>query len=83
MTKLHYSRCLTAFFSSVFQAIGKWVHSLALSVIRQVGFLFPLLMILSRTAGEFGLVCAQPISDTCALLLGIGMYLAVIRKIKE
>ena len=63
--------CFTNLFSSVFQAMGKWVHSLLLSVIRQAGFLFPLLITLNFLAGDTGLICAQPIADTGALLLGI------------
>jgi putative MATE family efflux protein len=75
--------CFTNLFSSVFQSMGKWVHSLALSVIRQAGFLFPLLVILNLTAGELGLICAQPIADTGALLLGIGIYRSLVRKLKD
>ena len=75
--------CFTNLFSSVFQSMGKWVHSLALSVIRQAGFLFPLLIVLNRIAGEMGLVCAAPVADTCALLIGIGMYRNLIRKLNE
>ena len=74
--------CFTNLFSSVFQSMGKWVHSLVLSVIRQAGFLFPLLVILNLLMGEMGLVFAAPIADTCALLLGIVLYRVLIRKIK-
>lgn len=74
--------CFTNLFSSVFQAMGKWAHSLALSVIRQAGFLFPLLVILNLVAGEMGLVCAQPIADTGALLLGIGIYRKLVKQLK-
>ena len=75
--------CFTNLFSSVFQAMGKWVHSLALSVIRQVGFLFPLLITLELLMGEMGLVCAQPIADTGALLLGIGLDRVLTKQMKE
>ena len=72
--------CFTTLFGSVFQSMGKWVHSLVLSVIRQLGFLFPLLFLMNHVAGEMGLVCAAPVADTCALLVGIGMYRSLIRK---
>ncbi len=75
--------CFTNLFSSVFQSMGKWAHSLALSVIRQVGFLFPLLIVLGRLVGEMGLVCAAPVADTCALLIGGGMYRSLIKKLNE
>ena len=75
--------CFTNLFSSIFQAMGKWVHSLALSVIRQVGLLIPLLAILNRLAGEMGLVCAQPAADTVSLLVGVGIYLSLMKQLKD
>ena len=75
--------CFTNLFSSIFQSMGKWAHSLALSVIRQAGLLFPLLIILNSFIGEKGLVCAQPISDTTALLIGIIFYVVLIRQYRE
>ena len=75
--------CFTNLFSSVFQSMGKWAHSLALSVIRQAGFLFPLLIVLNLVMGETGLVCAAPIADTCALLLGIFIYRRLVRNMNH
>ena len=74
--------CFTNLFSSIFQAMGKWAHSLALSVIRQAGLLFPLLVIMNYFVGEMGLVYAQPISDTISLIVGISFYVILIRKYK-
>lgn len=73
--------CFTNLFGSIFQAMGKWVQSLALSIIRQAGILFPLLIFMSKYAGETGLVYAQPISDTVSLIVGIIFYILLIRKI--
>lgn len=75
--------CFTNLFSSIFQAMGKWVQSLALSVIRQAGLLIPLLTIMNQFAGETGLVCAQPIADTASLLVGIGIYVTLMKKYKN
>lgn len=75
--------CFTNLFSSIFQAMGKWIHSLALSVIRQIGLLIPLLAILSRLVGEMGLICAQPAADTLSLLVGIGIYISLMKQLKE
>ena len=72
--------CFTNLFSSVFQAMGKWVQSLLLSLIRQLIMLIPLLIILSQTIGEMGLVYSQPISDTVAFIAGIILYLILIKK---
>ena len=72
--------CFTNLFSSIFQSMGKWLQSLALSVIRQLGLLFPLLVLFNALGGEMGLVCAQPIADTIALVIGIVMYVILMRK---
>ncbi|MBQ2803348.1 MAG: MATE family efflux transporter [Lachnospiraceae bacterium] len=74
--------CFTNLFSSIFQAMGKWLQSLALSVIRQAVFLFPLLVIMNHLVGEKGLVCAQPIADTISLLVGITLYHILMCKYK-
>ena len=74
--------CFTNLFSSIFQAMGKWLHSLALSVIRQALFLFPLLIILNAIIGEFGLVCAQPIADIVSLVVGICFYRSLSKKFR-
>ena len=66
--------CYTCLFNSIFQAIGKWKQSMALSLLRQAVFLIPMLIILNNTIGMYGLVWAQPISDTVALIAGIGIY---------
>ena len=72
--------CFTNLFSSIFQAMGKWAHSLALSVIRQAGLLFPLLVLMNHFVGEIGLVYAQPISDTVSLVVGIVFYVILMKK---
>ena len=71
--------CFTNLFTSIFQAIGKWLHSLALSVIRQAVVLVPLLFVINMVAGEMGLVYAPPIADTLSLLLGVILYKLLMR----
>lgn len=72
--------CFTNLFSTIFQAMGKWVQSLMLSLTRQAIVLIPMLIILNTAIGEMGLVYAQPIADTIALITGIILYLTLIRK---
>ena len=67
---------------SIFQAMGKWLQSLSLSVIRQALLLAPLLAILNALVGEMGLVYAQPIADTISLAAGMIIYLLLMRKFK-
>ena len=70
--------CFTSLFSSIFQAMGKWKESLALSVIRQAFLIIPLLILLNRLMGAYGLVWSQPIADTISLLVGTGLYRSIV-----
>ena len=72
--------CFTNLFGSIFQAMGKWKHSLAISIIRQVVVLMPMLVIMNILVGEIGLVCAQPVADTVTLIAGIVLYIWVMKK---
>ena len=70
-----FGMCFVMLLNSIFQAMGKWLQSLVLSFVRQGFLLIPLLIILNRTAGMYGLVWSQPISDTIALVVGLTMYI--------
>lgn len=72
--------CFSNLFGSIFQAMGKWKHSLAVSLVRQVGVWIPMLIIMSIFVGEIGLVCAQPVADTVTLIIGSILYVLVIKK---
>ncbi len=72
--------CFTNLFCSIFQAMGKGLESLTLSVVRQGFLLIPLLLVMNRLFGEMGLVCSQPAADTITLIIGIVLYIKVIRK---
>ena len=72
--------CFTNLFCSIFQAMGKGFESLTLSVVRQGFLLIPLLLVMNRLFGEMGLVCSQPTADTITLIIGIVLYIKVIRK---
>lgn len=75
--------CFTNLFGSIFQAMGKWLQSLLLSLIRQAGILFPLLIILNQYVGEKGLVCAQPVADSVTLVVGIVMYVVIMKRVNN
>ena len=72
--------CFTTLFGSIFQAMGKWIPSLAISVVRQIGLLIPLLVIFQHFVGEIGLICAQPIADTITFMVGIILYVKLMKK---
>ena len=75
--------CFTNLFCSIFQAMGKWIQSLSLSVIRQLGLLFPLLIILNGIGGEMGLVSAQPVADSITLVIGFVLYHISMKRYEE
>jgi len=75
--------CFTCLFNSIFQAMGKWIQSLLLSVIRQGILLIPCLIILNKSIGAYGLVWSQPISDTVSLLIGILMYIGILHGLRK
>lgn len=66
--------CFVMLFNSIFQAMGKWKQSMFLSAFRQALLLIPLLIILNRVMGLYGLVWSQPISDSLSLIMGIVLY---------
>lgn len=69
-----FGMCFTMLLNSIFQAMGKWFQSLALTVFRQGIMLIPLLIVLNQTMGMYGLVWSQPIADTASLGVGFAMY---------
>ncbi len=75
--------CFTNLFGAIFQSMGRWFQSLLLSLVRQLVILIPLLIILKKFGGETGLMCAQPIADTLTLVMGIIMYIVIMKNIKK
>lgn len=72
--------CFTNLFCSIFQAMGKGLESLTLSVVRQGLILIPLLLVLNNLFGEMGLVCSQPAADNITLIIGTILYIRVLKK---
>lgn len=70
-------------FNAIFQAMGMWKRSLALSVLRQGIIFIPALFILEHLMGMYGLVWSQPVADTIALSLGVLLYRQVAGNLKE
>ena len=69
--------------ASDFQAAGKAIQALILSVSRQ-GFVFlPVIIIASKVWGLDGIIFAQPIADIASLLLAFIMFLQIIEKAKK
>lgn len=61
--------------ASFFQAIGKPINALAISISRQILFLIPLAIILSSQYGIKGSLISAPIADILAFLLAVILIL--------
>ncbi|MCD7800782.1 MAG: MATE family efflux transporter [Ruminococcus sp.] len=70
-------------FSFSFQAMGKAIPSLILSISRQ-GFVFlPVILIGSKLFGLQGIIYAQPIADLVSLLIALAMFLIISKQMKN
>ncbi|MDD7014042.1 MAG: MATE family efflux transporter [Spirochaetales bacterium] len=70
-------------FSFTFQAIGKALPSLILSISRQ-GFVFlPVIIIFDKLFQLDGIIYAQPIADAIAVFIAIGMFLIINKNLKK
>lgn len=65
---------------TLFQALGRPLHTIVLSLSRQLLFLLPLLYVLSNFMGVYGLWAAFPLADGASVLLSLGMIRAVFVK---
>lgn len=69
--------------TTFFQAIGKAFKGAFLSLIKQVLFLLPLLLILPRFMGVEGLMFAAPISDFIAFCTALSLLILEFRKMPK
>ena len=64
-------------FNFTFQAMGKALPSLILSLSRQGLVFFPVLILANRLIGLKGVVYSQPIADFVAIFMALGMFLVI------
>lgn len=69
-------------FSFSFQAMGKAIPSLILSISRQGLVFLPILVIFSKILGLNGIIYAQPIADLCSLVIALIMFLVISKQFK-
>ena len=65
-----------------FQYIGKAPLAIFMSLTRQLLFLLPLLWILPRSLGAYGVWISMPIADSASILLAFILFVWQIRQIK-
>ncbi len=70
-------------FTITFQAIGKALPALILTISRQGFVFFPVVVIANKIAGLNGIIYALPISDYAAIIIGLVMFIVIERKMKK
>ncbi len=70
-------------FTFTFQAIGKAIPSLILSVSRQGLVYIPAVIILNKIIGIDGIIYSQPMSDIACLIFSIIMFTIISKSLKE
>lgn len=70
-------------FNFTFQAMGKAVPSLVLSLSRQGLVFFPVLLLANHFIGLNGIVYSQPIADFIAIFMALFMFLIINRNMKK
>ncbi len=69
--------------SSIFQSFGKARPSMILSLLRQFLILIPLVLIMPRFLGLWGIWVSFPMSDFLATLITLGMLRSEMRELKH
>jgi len=68
-------------FICAFQAMGKAVHALILSIARQGLFFMPAVYIADAHFGYMGLIFAQPIADILSILVATGLFIFISKSL--
>ena len=74
--------CVVKMSSIFFQAVGKPVYAIVTSIIRDIVFFVPLVIILPKFFGIEGILYAAPISDIVAMAVTVVLTVVYMRKLK-
>lgn len=74
--------CVVKMSSIFFQAVGKPVYAIVTSIIRDIIFFVPLVIILPRFMGIDGILYAAPISDIVAMTVTVVLTVVYMKKLK-
>ncbi|MDO4528125.1 MAG: MATE family efflux transporter, partial [bacterium] len=64
-----------------FQAMGKPMHALVITLVRQLVLYIPLLLLLDHQFGFGGLIWAQPITELIMMVISVRMLVRMIRRL--
>lgn len=68
--------------SGAFEALGKGVQSLVVSLLRQLIIIIPLSAVLSKTTGLYGVWATFPVAELIAAVIGCILYRNFMKKLK-
>jgi len=68
--------------SGVFEALGKGLQSLIVSLLRQLVIIIPLSAVLSKTTGLYGVWTTFPVAELIAAVIGCILYRNFMKKLK-
>lgn len=74
--------CVVKMSSIFFQAVGKPVYAIVTSIIRDIVFFVPLVIILPKFFGIDGILYAAPISDIVAMAVTVVLTVVYMKKLK-
>ena len=66
-----------------FQAMGKPMHALCITLIRQLALYIPLLLVMDRMLGFQGLIWAQPVTEIIMMAASISLLVRTIQGLKK
>ena len=69
--------------SNAFQAMGKSIPSMVLSISRQGFVFFPTLILMNKFIGLNGLIYSQPIADIISVFMAIAIFFAIKRNFSK
>lgn len=70
-------------FSAIFQSFGAWKTAIAGAFVGKIFIMMPALLILSRIWAVNGIIAAQPVGDTMAVVFYLIMFVRFVKKNKE
>ncbi|MBO4759751.1 MAG: MATE family efflux transporter [Spirochaetaceae bacterium] len=69
--------------SNAFQAMGKSIPSMVLSISRQGFVFFPTLILMNKFIGLNGIIYSQPIADIISVFIAIAMFFAIKKSFSQ
>lgn len=73
---------VTMLIITLFQSVGQKIKPLILSLFRKGGLDVPFMFLMNRLIGVYGIAWATPISDLCAMLIAIGVFIPFWKTLK-